>query len=112
MNEKWLKSQFFILFLGVNLTFFPQHFLGLSGIPRRYSDYPDIFLSWNLISTIGSTISIFRIFFFLYIIWERIISNRNIIFSNQLNSSIEWFQNTPPIEHSFLELPLLFNKNN
>jgi len=109
INEKWLKSQFSIIFLGVNLTFFPQHFLGLAGMPRRYSDYPDAYMSWNIFSTLGSTISIFGILFFLFIIWERIVSKRNLIFPIQLNSSIEWFQNTPPIEHSYHELPLLMN---
>ena len=109
INEKWLKSQFAIIFLGVNLTFFPQHFLGLAGIPRRYSDYPDAYTSWNIVSTVGSTISLFGILFFLFIIWESIVTSRIPIYSVQLNSSIEWYQKIPPIEHSYAELPLLVN---
>lgn len=109
INQFLLKIQFSIIFLGVNLTFFPQHFLGLAGIPRRYSDYPDSYITWNIISSIGSTISLVGILFFIYIVWERIISNRSIIFPIQLNSSIEWFQNLPPAEHRYNELPLLTN---
>nr|QNV11647.1 cytochrome c oxidase subunit I [Synapha fasciata] len=109
MNEYMLKSQFYMMFIGVNLTFFPQHFLGLAGMPRRYSDYPDSYTSWNIVSSIGSFMSLIAIIFFIYIIWESMISNRNIIYSFQLNSSIEWFQKYPPQEHSFLELPMLTN---
>nr|UQJ73526.1 cytochrome c oxidase subunit I [Diamesa sp. 3XL]UQJ73578.1 cytochrome c oxidase subunit I [Diamesa sp. 7XL] len=109
LNEEWLKSQFVIMFLGVNLTFFPQHFLGLAGMPRRYSDYPDAYTSWNVVSTIGSTISLFGILFFLFIIWESMISYRMPLYPIQLNSSIEWYQNLPPAEHSYAELPLLTN---
>nr|QTZ18969.1 cytochrome c oxidase subunit 1 [Epicypta sp. WQY003] len=109
MSEPLLKMQFFIMFLGVNLTFFPQHFLGLAGMPRRYSDYPDSYTAWNLVSSIGSIISMIGIIMFIYIMWESMIVNRSIIFSSQLNSSIEWFQNNPPSEHSFNELPLLTN---
>nr|QLY90189.1 cytochrome c oxidase subunit I [Zaphne divisa] len=109
MNNKLLKSQFIIMFIGVNLTFFPQHFLGLAGMPRRYSDYPDAYTTWNVVSTIGSTISLLGILFFFFIIWESLISQRQVLFPVQLNSSIEWLQNTPPAEHSYSELPLLTN---
>nr|AGZ04891.1 cytochrome oxidase subunit I [Sarcophaga brevicornis]AGZ04893.1 cytochrome oxidase subunit I [Sarcophaga brevicornis] len=109
LNTKMLKSQFTIMFMGVNLTFFPQHFLGLAGMPRRYSDYPDAYTAWNVISTIGSTISLLGILFFFYIIWESLASQRQVMFPVQLNSSIEWLQNTPPAEHSYSELPLLTN---
>lgn len=68
MNPYLLKGQFWAMFLGVNLTFFPQHFLGLNGMPRRYCDYPDGFTYWNTISSIGRVITIFSIIFFLYII--------------------------------------------
>lgn len=109
INEKWLKTQFIIIFIGVNLTFFPQHFLGLAGIPRRYSDYPDAYTTWNIISTIGSTISIIGILIFLLIIWERFISHRTQIIPLQFPTSIEWYQNLPPAEHSYNELPILTN---
>nr|YP_010560306.1 cytochrome c oxidase subunit I [Euxiphydria potanini]UYW35396.1 cytochrome c oxidase subunit 1 [Euxiphydria potanini] len=109
MNNSWLKMQFLIMFIGVNMTFFPQHFLGLSGMPRRYSDYPDAYLCWNMISSIGSMISLISIIMFIIIIWESFSSNRQIIFSNNLNSSIEWLNMYPPLEHSFNEIPKISN---
>nr|UEP16620.1 cytochrome c oxidase subunit I [Megalotomus costalis] len=109
MKPKWLKIQFFTMFIGVNLTFFPQHFLGLSGMPRRYSDYPDSYTSWNILSSIGSTMSMISIIMFIMIIWESIVAKRMIIFSYNMTSSIEWLQNNPPAEHSYAELPILTN---
>nr|WIW75287.1 cytochrome c oxidase subunit 1 [Oedipoda caerulescens] len=107
MNNKWLKIQFTIMFIGVNLTFFPQHFLGLAGMPRRYSDYPDAYTSWNVISSIGSTVSITSIIMFMMIMWESMIKNRATMFSMNMSSSTEWLQNNPPAEHSYSELPLI-----
>nr|YP_007026343.1 cytochrome c oxidase subunit I [Rutilia goerlingiana]AFV08624.1 cytochrome c oxidase subunit I [Rutilia goerlingiana] len=109
LNSNMLKNQFLIMFIGVNLTFFPQHFLGLAGMPRRYSDYPDVYTAWNMISSIGSTISFLGILYFFFIIWESFMSQQQVIYPIQLNSSIEWFQNSPPTEHSYSELPLLTN---
>nr|YP_010626091.1 cytochrome c oxidase subunit I [Fibla pasiphae]WBK02902.1 cytochrome c oxidase subunit I [Fibla pasiphae] len=106
-NNKWLKIQFFIMFIGVNMTFFPQHFLGLSGMPRRYSDYPDAYMNWNIVSSIGSTISLVSIIMFILIMWESLISNRSPIFAMNFPSSIEWMQKYPPMEHSYDELPLI-----
>nr|YP_009695041.1 cytochrome c oxidase subunit 1 [Emeia pseudosauteri]QEJ81579.1 cytochrome c oxidase subunit 1 [Emeia pseudosauteri] len=109
MNQMLLKIQFLIMFIGVNLTFFPQHFLGLAGMPRRYSDYPDAYLLWNMISSIGSLISTMGILLFITILWESFSSNKKVLMSIQLSSSIEWIQLTPPIEHTYSELPLLAN---
>nr|APD14863.1 cytochrome c oxidase subunit I [Ducetia sp. NS-2016] len=107
MNPKWLKVQFTIMFVGVNLTFFPQHFLGLAGMPRRYSDYPDVYTSWNVLSSLGSTISFIGIIMLIFIIWESMISNRTVMFPLSMTSSLEWYQNLPPAEHSYSELPML-----
>jgi cytochrome c oxidase subunit 1 len=103
IKPKWLKVQFAVIFVGVNLTFFPKHFLGLAGIPRRYSDYPDTYI----ISSIGSTISFVRVMIFLFIIWERITSNRPILFPTHTRISVEWLQNIPPAEHRYSELPTI-----
>nr|YP_010270136.1 cytochrome c oxidase subunit I [Karenia caelatata]UJX86993.1 cytochrome c oxidase subunit I [Karenia caelatata] len=106
LNPNWLKIQFSTMFIGVNMTFFPQHFLGLSGMPRRYSDYPDAYLSWNILSSLGSTISLIGILFLIFIVWESLISKRMVLFSKNMLSSIEWYQKYPPSEHSYSELPL------
>nr|YP_011002216.1 cytochrome c oxidase subunit I [Picromerus viridipunctatus]WPO01477.1 cytochrome c oxidase subunit I [Picromerus viridipunctatus] len=107
MNPKWLKIQFIVMFTGVNMTFFPQHFLGLSGMPRRYSDYPDSYTGWNIISSIGSIMSMISIIMLIFILWESIISKRILIFNENMTSSIEWLQKTPPAEHSYNEIPIM-----
>nr|AXA45527.1 cytochrome c oxidase subunit I [Paederus fuscipes] len=107
LNEKYLKIQFLIMFIGVNLTFFPQHFLGLSGMPRRYSDYPDAYTMWNVISSIGSMISFIGIMFFLWIIWESFISMRKIIGAPIPPTALEWMHSYPPSEHTYSELPFM-----
>lgn len=107
INRFYLNIQFLSIFIGVNLTFFPQHFLGLSGIPRRYTDYPDSYLSWNIISSIGSFISILRLSILLFIIWEALAKKRLIINIFFLNSSLEWLNYFPPLNHRFIEIPLI-----
>nr|AFK26059.1 cytochrome oxidase subunit I [Dendroctonus rhizophagus]AFK26064.1 cytochrome oxidase subunit I [Dendroctonus rhizophagus] len=109
LNNKYLKIQFLSMFIGVNLTFFPQHFLGLSGMPRRYSDYPDAYYLWNMISSIGSMISMISIIYFIYILWDAFASKRLNLTSLNIPTSIEWLQHFPPAEHSYEELPMVTN---
>nr|ABA10735.1 cytochrome oxidase subunit I [Veladyris pardalis] len=109
LNPYLLKIQFITMFLGVNITFFPQHFLGLAGMPRRYSDYPDSFVSWNIISSFGSYISLLSMMMIIIIIWESMINQRIILFPLNMPSSIEWYQNLFFAEHSYNELPILSN---
>nr|YP_001798507.1 cytochrome c oxidase subunit I [Sminthurus viridis]ABS82043.1 cytochrome c oxidase subunit I [Sminthurus viridis] len=108
MNPYWLNIQFVIMFIGVNMTFFPQHFLGLNGMPRRYSDYPDAYTFWNVISSIGSYISVAAIIVMSFIVWHAL-SSKNMVYTSSISQvSIEWLQNTPPCNHSYIELPLCF----
>lgn len=100
-NSVLTKRQFLITFIGVNITFFPQHFLGLRGIPRRYSDYPDFFSKWNIIASVGSVISLIGTILIIFIIWSSIIEKKKIIITQFTNSSIEWILNFPPSEHTF-----------
>nr|QXF29943.1 cytochrome c oxidase subunit 1 [Artemia persimilis] len=107
MNQFLLKVHFFVMFLGVNLTFFPQHFLGLAGMPRRYADYPDTYASWNVISSLGSVMSMIATLMFIFCIWEAMIAKRVNIFSLNLSSSVEWNHPHPPADHSYEEVTMI-----
>jgi heme/copper-type cytochrome/quinol oxidase subunit 1 len=69
------KIHFWFTFVGVNLTFFPMHFLGIAGMPRRVPDYPDIYFGWNFVSSVGSLVSVFGVILFLWILVEIFIKN-------------------------------------
>nr|YP_009256113.1 cytochrome c oxidase subunit I [Rediviva intermixta]AKS40056.1 cytochrome c oxidase subunit I [Rediviva intermixta] len=109
LNKNWLNIQFYFMFIGVNMTFFPQHFLGLMGMPRRYSDFPDAYYCWNLISSLGSLFSINSMFFLIFIIMESLIVKRVVLYKFNL-TSLEWLQMYPPVNHSYNEIPLIFYK--
>jgi cytochrome c oxidase subunit 1 len=67
-DEKLSQVMFWSMFAGVNLTFFPMHFLGLAGMPRRIPDFPDEFSTWNSFSSYGSALSVFSVLLFIYIV--------------------------------------------
>jgi heme/copper-type cytochrome/quinol oxidase subunit 1 len=69
-NEWLAKLHFILFFIGVNVTFFPMHFLGLAGMPRRIPDYPDAFTQWNQIASFGSSISAISFVLFIYIVYN------------------------------------------
>ena len=98
---------FWITFVGVNLIFFPQHFLGLAGMPRRYIDYPDAFAGWNAISSYGSYISAFGVLVFLYNVAEAFV--RKVPAGNnpwgEGADTLEWQLSSPPPYHQWEQLP-------
>jgi len=107
INSRWLKSQFYLMFLGVNLTFFPQHFLGLIGIPRRYSDYPDAYAYWNYYSSLGSSLSVFSLFLIIIILWEGIVSTRSSYYISANISRIELVSGIPLTDHTNIQFSLV-----
>ena len=115
------KIHFWIFFIGVNVTFFPQHFLGLQGMPRRISDYPDSFAYWNLISSLGSIVSVVATWLFLNILYKELVKGKIIqkymwnlaqFYSDTLKASmercfpsLEWGLDSPPKPHAYESLP-------
>jgi len=75
-NEFLGQIHFWLFFVGVNITFFPMHFLGLAGMPRRIPDYPDAFSTWNFVASFGSYISIISVILFLYIVYDTLTNNK------------------------------------
>jgi cytochrome c oxidase subunit 1 len=106
-SETIAKAHFWCTFIGVNLVFFPQHFLGLSGMPRRYVDYPDAFAGWNLVSSIGSYISGFAVLIFIYGVIDAFVRKEQAANSpwGAGATTLEWTLTSPPPFHQFEVLP-------
>jgi cytochrome c oxidase subunit 1 len=84
-DKLFINVVFVLIFLGVNLTFFPLHFAGLQGYPRKYVDFPDVYSSWNIISSLGSIITLFSLFVFIYIIIDSFVSYRLVLLDIFIN---------------------------
>jgi cytochrome c oxidase subunit 1 len=106
-NETIGKLHFWCTFIGVNIVFFPQHFLGLAGMPRRIADYPDAFAGWNYVSSVGSYISAFGLLIF-FIGLAQAFMRKEKAAANPWGAgatTLEWTLPSPPPFHQFNELP-------
>ena len=108
-NEFLGAVHFWITFIGVNLIFFPQHFLGLQGMPRRYVDYPEAFAKWNHVSTVGYEVTVVGVAVFLIVLLEAAIRRRKAE-ANPWGvgaTTLEWTLPSPPPFHQFNTLPVI-----
>ena len=107
--EGLAKIQFWIFFVGVNVLFFPQHFLGLAGMPRRIPDYPDAFAPWNMISSIGALITMVGTLMFYYIIWHTFRYGKAAEANpwGEGATTLEWTVPSPAPFHTHEELPVI-----
>lgn len=117
-NEQLANIHFWTIFTGVNLTFFPQHWLGLAGTPRRYSDFPDAFEAWNWLSSLGSIISLFSILVFAYVLFDAFNTKNTVpqlqgiavkeflgdVHNFNTISTLDMYQESPPLIHTFEEM--------
>lgn len=108
--REWLgQLHFWVMFVGVNLIFFPQHFLGLQGMPRRYIDYPEAFTLWNQVSSIGYAITLVAVGIFLVMLIEAMVFRRKAEANpwGEGATTLEWTLSSPPPFHQFNELPVV-----
>jgi len=108
-NEVLGAIHFWLMFIGVNVIFFPQHFLGLQGMPRRYVDYPEQFAFWNLVSSYGYLIMLAGMVVFFVLLAEAAIRRRKAE-ANPWGvgaTTLEWTLSSPPPFHQFNELPVI-----
>jgi cytochrome c oxidase subunit 1 len=101
------KVHFWTTFIGVNLTFFPQHFLGAAGMPRRYIDYPDAYAGWNMVSSFGSYISFLSTLFFVVMIFYAMARGRPAAANpwGEGATTLEWTVPSPAPFHTHETLP-------
>ena len=107
ISEGLGKLHFWLTFIGVNLTFFPMHFAGMAGMPRRIPDYPDAFAGWNMIASYGSYISAFGVLVFLYAVWRGFVAGEKVAENpwGEGATTLEWTLPSPPAFHSYDALP-------
>jgi cytochrome c oxidase subunit 1 len=106
-NETLGQLHFWVTFIGVNVTFFPMHFLGLAGMPRRIADYPDAFAGWNFVASIGAFVAGFGVIIFLITMAEAFFAKRRAG-DNPWGvgaTTLEWTLPSPPPFHSYNEIP-------
>jgi len=108
--EGLAQVQFWVFFVGVNVLFFPQHFLGLAGMPRRIPDYPDAYWGWNYVSSIGALITAVGTILFFYIVWYTYRSGKPVTVANPWGegaTTLEWSVPSPAPFHTHEELPVI-----
>jgi len=89
LHPRYAKGHFLLAFLGVNVTFFPHHILGLTGMPRRYCDYSDGYFFWHKVSRWGSLMGVRATVIFCFLVWERLARLRPVVFGGHLPRSLE-----------------------
>jgi cytochrome c oxidase subunit I len=108
-SEKIGQLHFWLTFVGVNFVFFPQHFLGLAGMPRRIADYPDAFAGWNYVASMGAYVSALGALVFFYGVAQAFIRKEKAA-DNPWGvgaTTLEWTLSSPPPFHQFEKLPLI-----
>ena len=108
-NETFGKIHFWTTFIGVNLTFFPMHFLGLAGMPRRLADYPEAFAGWNFVASIGAYIGFASTLFFVFVLLHTLFAGKRAAANpwGEGATTLEWQLPSPSPFHTYEELPVV-----